>query len=151
MKTRKLNPFICAINSALNDRQESVNEMRKTINEVKSKKLELRVKYGRLFTDLPGSFSISLSCEKPVAYVRMYRLESFKDTRLTDFLDKLVAMDGEMSSTDYASVMNRSFTCNFSDFQVYVDAYVKDNSPTCRKVVIGSKIEEVLEYEIVCD
>jgi methyl coenzyme M reductase subunit D len=151
MKTRKLNPFICAINSALNDRQESVNEMRKTISEVKSKKLELRVKYGRLFTDLPGSFSISLSCEKPVAYVRMHRLESFKDARLTDFLDKLVAMDGEMSSTDYASVMNRSFTCNFSDFQVYVDAYVKDNSPTCRKVVIGSKIEEVLEYEIVCD
>jgi methyl coenzyme M reductase subunit D len=135
----------------LDDRQKSVNEMRNNINEVKSKKLELRVKYGRLFTDLPGSFSISLSCEKPVAYVSMRRLESFKDARLTDFLDKLVAMDGEMSSTDYASIMNRSFTCNFSDFQVYVDAYVKDNSPTCRKVVIGSKIEEVLEYEIVCD
>jgi hypothetical protein len=151
MKTRKLNPFICAINSALNDRQESVNEMRKTINEVKSKKLGLRVKYGRLFTDLPGSFSISLSCEKPVAYVSMRRLESFKDARLTDFLDKLVALDGEMSSTDYASIMNRTFTCNFSDFQVYVDAYVKDDSPTCRKVVIGTKIEEVLEYEIVCD
>jgi methyl coenzyme M reductase subunit D len=151
MKARKTNPFIGAINSALNDRQESVNEMRKTINEVKSKKLELRVKYGRLFTDLPGSFSISLSCEKPVAYVSMRRLESFKDARLTDFLDKLVAMEGEMSSTDYASIMNRSFTCNFSDFQVYVDAYVKDDSPTCRKVVIGTKIEEVLEYEIVCD
>jgi len=151
MKTRKLNPFISALNSALDDRQKSVNEMRNNINEVKSKKLELRVKYGRLFTDLPGSFSISLSCEKPVAYVSMRRLESFKDARLTNFLDKLVAMDGEMSSTDYASIMNRSFTCNFSDFQVYVDAYVKDNSPTCRKVVIGSKIEEVLEYEIVCD
>ena len=151
MKTRKLNPFISALNSALDDRQKSVNEMRNNINEVKSKKLELRVKYGRLFTDLPGSFSISLSCEKPVAYVSMRRLESFKDARLTDFLDKLVAMEGEMSSTDYASIMNRSFTCNFSDFQVYVYAYVKDNSPTCRKVVIGSKIEEVLEYEIVCD
>jgi|APGre2960657373_1045057.scaffolds.fasta_scaffold185934_1 methyl coenzyme M reductase subunit D len=151
MKTRKLNPFISALNSALDDRQKSVNEMRNNINEVKSKKLELRVKYGRLFTDLPGSFSISLSCEKPVAYVSMRRLESFKDARLTDFLDKLVAMDGEMSSTDYASIMNRSFTCNFSDFQVYVDAYVKDDSPTCRKVVIGTKIEEVLEYEIVCD
>ena len=151
MKTRKLNPFISALNSALDDRQKSVNEMRNNINEVKSKKLELRVKYGRLFTDLPGSFSISLSCEKPVAYVSMRRLESFKDARLTDFLDKLVAMDGEMSSTDYASIMNRSFTCNFSDFQVYIDAYVKDDSPTCRKVVIGSKIEEVLEYEIVCD
>jgi len=151
MKTRKLNPFISALNSALDDRQKSVNEMRNNINEVKSKKLELRVKYGRLFTDLPGSFSISLSCEKPVAYVSMRRLESFKDARLTDFLDKLVAMEGEMSSTDYASIMNRSFTCNFSDFQVYVDAYVKDDSPTCRKVVIGTKIEEVLEYEIVCD
>jgi methyl coenzyme M reductase subunit D len=151
MKTRKLNPFICAINTALNDRQESINEMRKTVSEVKAKKLELRVKYGRLFTDLPGSFTISLSCEKPVAYVIMRRLESFKDARLTDFLDKLVAMDGEMSSTDCASIMNRSFTCNFSDFQVYVDAYVKDNSPTCRKVLIGTKMEEVKEYEIVCD
>ena len=130
MKSRKLNPFICAINTALNDRQESINEMRKTVSEVKS---------------------ISLSCEKPVAYVSMRRLESFKDTRLTDFLDKLVAMDGEMSSTDYASIMNRSFTCNFSDFQVYIDAYVKDDSPTCRKVVIGTRVEEVLDYEIVCD
>ena len=151
MKSRKTNPFIGAINSALNDRQTSINEMRKTINEVKAKKLELRVKYGRLFTDLSGSFTISLSCEKPTAYVYMRRLESFKDSRLTDFLDKLVAMDGEMSSTDYASIMNRTFTCNFSDFQVYVDAYVKDDSPTCRKVVIGTKMEEVNEYEIVCD
>jgi hypothetical protein len=151
MKTRKLNPFICAMNSALNDRQETINTMRKTVHEVKSKKLELRVKYGRLFTDLPGRFSISLSCEKPVAYVIMRRLESFKDARLTNFLDKLVAMDGEMSSTDYASIMNRSFTCNFSDFQVYVDAYVKDDSPTCRKVIVGTKMEEVNEYEIVCD
>lgn len=151
MKTRKLNPFICAMNSALNDRQETINSMRKTVSEVKTKKLELRVKYGRLFTDLPGSFTISLSCEKPVAYVSMRRLESFKDSRLTDFLDKLVAMEGEMSSTDYASIMNRSFTCNFSDFQVYVDAYVKDDSPTCRKVVIGTRVEEVLDYEIVCD
>ena len=151
MKSRKLNPFISAINSALNDRQESVNEMRKTISEVKAKKLELRVKYGRLFTDLPGSFSISLYCEKPVAYVRMSRLESFKDARLSDFLDKLIAMDGEMSTTDYASIMNRAFTCNFSDFQVYIDAYVKDDSPTCRKVVIGTRVEEVLDYEIVCD
>ena len=151
MKTRKLNPFISALASALEDRQKSINEMRDNINKVKTKKLELRVKYGRLFTDLPGSFTISLSCEKPVAYVHIRRLESFKDSRLTDFLDKLVAMDGEMSSTDYASSLNRAFTCNFSDFQVYVDAYVKDNSPTCRKVVVGSKIEEVLEYEIVCD
>ena len=151
MKTRKLNPFISALNIALNDRQESVNEMRKTINEVKSKKLELRVKYSRLFTDLPGSFSISLSCEKPVAYVHMYKLESFKDARLTNFLDKLIAMDGKISSTDYASIMNRTFTCNFSDFQVYVDADVRDDSPTCRKVVIGTRVEEVLDYEIVCD
>ena len=151
MKSRKLNPFICAINSALEVRQETINLMRKTVHEVKSKKLGLRVKYGRLFTDLPGSFTISLSCEKPVAYVRMYRLESFKDARLTDFLDKLIALDGEMSSTDYASIMNRSFTCNFSDFQVYIDAYVKDDSPTCRKVVIGTRVEEVLDYEIVCD
>jgi hypothetical protein len=151
MKSRKLNPFISALNIALSDRQESVNEMRKTINEVKSKKLELRVKYGRLFTDLPGSFTISLSCEKPVAYVVMRRLESFKDARLTNFLDKLVAMDGEMSSTDCASIMNRSFTCNFSDFQVYIDSYVKNDSPTCRKVLIGTRVEEVLDYEIVCD
>ena len=151
MKTRKLNPFISALNSALDDRQKSVNEMRNNINEVKSKKLELRVKYGRLFTDLPGSFSISLSCEKPVAYIRMYQLESFKDARLTDFLDKLIALDGEMSSTDYASSLNRAFDCEFSDFRVYIDAYVKDDSPTCRKVVVGTKMEEVNEYEIVCD
>ena len=151
MKTRKTNPFISALNSALEDRQETINAMRKTVNEVKSKKLGLRVKYGRLFTDLPGSFTISLSCEKPVAYVRMYRLESFKDSRLTDFLDKLIALEAEMSSTDYASSLNRAFTCNFSDFQVYIDAYVKDDSPTCRKVVVGTKMEEVNEYEIVCD
>jgi len=151
MKARKLNPFICAINSALNDRQETINSMRKTVSEVKTKKLELRVKYGRLFTDLPGSFTISLSCEKPVAYVRMYRLESFKDARLTDFLDKLVALEAKMSSTDYASSLNRAFDCEFSDFRVYIDAYVKDDSPTCRKVVVGTKMEEVNEYEIVCD
>jgi hypothetical protein len=151
MKARKTNPFIGAINSALNDRQESINQMRETLSKTKAKKLELRVKYGHLFAKMDKDFSISLFSGKPTAYISMYQLESFKDSRLTDFLDKLVALDGDMSSTDYASIMNRTFTCNFEDFRVYLDAYVKDDSPTCRKVVIGTKMEEVNEYRIVCD
>jgi hypothetical protein len=34
---------------------------------------------------------------------------------------------------------------------VRVDATVKSDSPTCRKVVVGSKTEVVNEYKIVCD
>ena len=62
-------------------------------------------------------------------------------------------LDGsrDVSSTDYALSLNRVYRFQFEGFMVRVDATVKTDSPTCRKVVVGSKTEVVNEYKIVCD
>jgi DNA-directed RNA polymerase specialized sigma24 family protein len=51
MKSRKLNPFICAINTALNDRQESVNEILGFLSE-KHQKLVLMYAAGFTPTEI---------------------------------------------------------------------------------------------------
>ena len=80
-------------------------------------------------------------------------LDSFKDERLVSMLWYFSTLDGEREakSEDYAQALNRTYRFKFDGFTVRVDATVKTDSPTCRKVVIGSKTEVVNEYKIVCD
>jgi hypothetical protein len=61
-----------------------------------------------------------------------------------------------IGTSDWAESLNREFrfklTPEFGDnCTVTVNAYVKSDSPTCRKVVVGTVIEEVKKYEIQCD
>lgn len=80
-------------------------------------------------------------------------LDSFKDDRLASMLWYFSTLDGsrDVSSTDYALSLNRVYRFQFEGFMVRIDATVKSDSPTCRKVVVGSKTEVVNEYKIVCD
>jgi len=88
--------------------------------------------------------------------VTYYDLEGFKDLRLETTLEGLNFI-GEIERTrEYASVMNRDyiFRVPFADgtsMSVTVCAYVKEDSPTCRKIVVGQEIQTVDKYEIVCD
>ena len=90
------------------------------------------------------------------AYVSTVELDGFKDERLTKLLAKLIHAD-ETKTRDYAESLNRDFEFRFSvgetaEVQIVVQAYVKSDSPTCRKVLKSTKTEVVerKEYEIVC-
>ena len=88
--------------------------------------------------------------------VTYYDLEGFKDLRLQTTLEGLNFIGDIERTKEYASVMNRDyhFKVPFADgmnLSVSVCAYVKEDSPTCRKVVIGQEIQTIDKYEIVCD
>jgi len=60
------------------------------------------------------------------------------------------------STSDWPESLNREFRFKLApefgdNCTVTVNAYVKSDSPTCRKVVVGTTIEEVKKYEIQCD
>ena len=90
---------------------------------------------------------------EPYLRVTLEDLESFKDDRLVSRLWYLSNLDGvrEPKSSDWAMSLNRDYRFDFDGFSVTISAYVKSDSPTCRKVVVGSKTEVINEYKIVCD
>ena len=88
--------------------------------------------------------------------VTYYDLEGFKDLRLLTTLEGLNFIGDITRTKEYPSAMNRDyhFSIPFADgtnLSVSVCAYVKEDSPTCRKVVIGQEIQMIDKYEIVCD
>ena len=80
-------------------------------------------------------------------------LDSFKDERLVSMLWYFSTLDGEREakSEDYAQALNRTYRFQFDGFVIRVDATVKSDSPTCRKVVISSELVKQDKYAIQCD
>jgi hypothetical protein len=80
-------------------------------------------------------------------------LDSFKEDRLASMLWYLGTLDGgrEVKSEDYAQALNRIYRFQFDGFVIRVDATVKSDSPTCRKVVISSELVKQDKYAIQCD
>jgi len=99
------------------------------------------------------TLSFDIDSVRPTVYLTLINLDSFKDDRLVSRLWYLSNIDGarEARSTDYPASLNRDYRYDMGDFQVLVSAYVRGDSATCRKVVVGRKTEVVNEYKIVCE
>lgn len=80
-------------------------------------------------------------------------LDGFKDERLEAILWYLSTLDGsrEPRSSEYAQSLNRTYRFDFNGFEVRVDATVRSDSPTCRKVVVSSELVKQDKYAIQCD
>jgi hypothetical protein len=84
-------------------------------------------------------------------------LDSFKDKRLEKILARYVEDDFHAKTSDWAAALNRDFiftkkvTPTFM-LKVVIYAYVRSDSPTCKKVLKSTRTEVVErnEYEIVC-
>jgi hypothetical protein len=91
--------------------------------------------------------------ERVVVSITLDKLEGFKDQRLTHVLYAVMCMADveEETSRDYPSIMNREYRFKVGGHRVIVNAYAKEDSPTCRKVKVGEKMEVVTQYAIQCD
>jgi len=94
---------------------------------------------------------LMVSNNQPHIYIGLYNLESFKDDRLANVLGHLTETMDDMKTEDWAQSLNRDYRFTSSTHSVTISAYVRDDSPTCRKVVVGSELRTVEKYEIVCD
>lgn len=86
--------------------------------------------------------------------VTMRKLDGFKDDRLSQVLYVVMFLKGvEMSeTTDYPESLNRDYHFKVGeDITITIGAYVKNDSPTCRKVKVGEEMKLVAQYKIECD
>ena len=88
---------------------------------------------------------------RPYIGVALYDLESFKCLELETMLAALMNL-GEVDDTkDWPSALNRDYKFKLESFDVTVSAYVRDDSPTCKRVIIGTEMQQVNTYKIVCE
>jgi hypothetical protein len=88
---------------------------------------------------------------KPYIGVTLYNLESFKCLKLESLLATLISLGDTKATKDWPSNLNRDFEFNLGFFDVHVSAYVRDDSPTCKRVVVGTEMRQVETYKIVCE
>ena len=110
---------------------------------------------GTSYSDTEYSISARVDatyCQPQITFT-LYNLDGFKDERLEAALWYLSNLDGsrEPRSTEYAQSLNRVFRFEFDGFDVRVDATVRSDSPTCRKVVVSSELVKQDKYAIQCD
>lgn len=102
-----------------------------------------------------GRVYVTVNYGMPEVMVSMYGLDSFKQRELVWALEYLgieaEKLNGDIKSKDYADAINRDFTFTTDKWEARVMAYVKSDSATCRKVVIGTEMVERHKYQIVCD
>ena len=147
------------IDSAVQSIDSDVRFMKTKLAALKSGKV--RTMLTRLMQPLlyavgeTGSVYVSVNYGKPEINVTMYRLDSLKQRELVWALEYLTTetdkLGGKTKTQDWAAVVNRDFIFSTDKWDARISAYVKDDSETCRKVVIGTEMVEQHKYQIVCD
>lgn len=90
-------------------------------------------------------------------YITMDKLDGFKDVRLEQMLFVVMALKNVVAedTQDQAEWLSRTYNfmvkADTTDIRIRVEANVKSDSQTCRKVKVGEKLEVVAEYAIQCD
>ena len=88
--------------------------------------------------------------------ITMNKLDGFKDARLEQMLFVMMAFKNVVAknTNDYAEWLSRTYRFTIPgdvDIEFSVEANVKSDSETCRKVKVGEKLELVAQYAIQCD
>ena len=140
------------VTRSINNVLESIARQRKEIKLLKkmAKKIEPIVDVLTMEIDY---VSVYVSGDEVQISATIYKLDSFKCDRLAKLLeylnDKVV---GNVATRDWPSSINRDYTFKLPDgIVVSLSAYVKDDSPTCRRIVVGTETKVVEKYEIQCD
>lgn len=154
----------CAIESAIADSLATIANQKKRIALFKKHAIKLN----KVLDDLSLILSGTTVYHNLYAYAYAYNhdddtsftvaltlrgIEGFKCPALSAVLEYCneKCEPNRTSTSDWAESLNREFRFKLAPCTVTVNAYVKSDSPTCRKVVVGTTIEEVKKYEIQCD
>lgn len=149
MQSRATIAYAQAIKSAMSRIQSAKQAMttlkasRKSLGKVLRSLEKMGVK--NLFV------STNASEDKPTLFIDMSDLESFKDPKLVAVLEYVAVFTTNMNSTDWPDYLNRDYRFISDTIDVKVSAYVKSDSPTCRKVLVGTELQTVEKFKIVCD
>ena len=152
---RKTNPLIQAINESTSKARKEGHELITRAKALEAKRMKIRVNYSEAFKDLNlevHDLYIRTSFYKPYIELNLNDLESFKDQQLVDLLEFFTSKTDKVTTTDWTHrAVNRDYSFELDDVVVNICAYVRSDSPTCRRVQTGTEVQEVPQYKIVCD
>ena len=151
---RKTNPLINAINNATEQSRKEGHNLIARAKMLDEARMKIRVNYSGVFKDLNldvHNLFVRTSYHKPTIIVNLNALDSFKDTQLMGLLEFFSSKTDKATTRDWPQYLNRDYTFELDDVLVSISAFVRTDSPTCRKVQTGVKIEEVPQFELVCD
>lgn len=151
---RKVNPLIGAIKDASIKSRREGHELIEKAKALDALRMKIRANYSEVFKDLDLSVHtlyMRTGYYKPTIEVSLNKLSGFKDPVLVKILDFLMDKSLSVKTSDYANWLNRDYTIEMEDVCVSISAYVRSDSPTCRKVKVGVQIQEVEQFELVCD
>lgn len=138
------------LNRAVKNAQDNVVQARNNVQTIKGKRRLL----GRIVNALvkavgDQSHHVFVTSYGDV-HITLDKLPSFKCMELEMVLNALENMGDAVSTKDYAECLNRDFTYKVNGVDVYVAAYVKAESETCKRVAVSTEIQEIVKYEIQC-
>lgn len=142
-------------NAAQADLRRGVEFAKQRLRELKANRRKLSAIGTALNVALNGETDdVHVTYNGPSSvYVMMDQLESLKCQRLEMVLNGIMNLpDAEVKGTsDWPNSLNRDYHFRVADISVTVAAYVREDSPTCRKVLVKTELKPQDVYEIRCD
>lgn len=152
--TRKANPLTAAIKNSLQEAKQDSKSCLERAKKLKEVSKKIKTDYSAVFKYMDfavHSLHISASYYKPTIYLSMNKLDGFKDPALMSVLEFFTGKTAQITTRDWPQYLNRDYSFELEDVIVSISAFVRTDSPTCRKVQTGVKVEEVPQFELVCD
>ena len=153
MSTRKVNPLIQAINSEIKSERETARSLQQRAKTLQQQRMLLRAKYGSAFKGLDENqsyVSIYYWDNKPTLSVSLYRLNGFKDQRLTGLLEAFMQWTDQVREEVDAGSYSKTYHMQLDDITVQINARIRSDSETCERVQVGTEVKEVPVYELRC-
>ena len=161
MKQRKVNPLITAIKDQIDQYKREANLAYKKATRLATDRMLLRALYAPIFVNLTENDSIYIYTHdnnRVQFVVYMRELDSFKDQRLTSTISSAMELIGDkVKETDFAQYEHKEYRISTNNIyaveqaELQINAYVKTDSPTCRKIQIGTEIKAVPKYKFECN
>ena len=152
---RKVNPLIQAINRSIESSKNEGHALITRAKKLEEQRMIIRAKYQEGFKNLSEETATTLYVTTngyiPTVHLTLRELDGFKDQQLTQLLEYFMQYTDKIEEREWAQYLNKDYTISCDDVRISISAYVRDGSPTCRKVAVGTKLEEITTYKIVCD
>jgi hypothetical protein len=107
------------------------------------------------YRDAEGEYVNSTTKSRIQITIRLRELDSFKDENLAGLLEAIDGMGLEAETRDYtgSESPNREFRFEANDYKLVVDAWVRSDSSSCRRVKTGETVKTVVEeqWSLECD
>lgn len=138
---------------ALRDTRSSVECARLRLRILKANRRKLNRIGSLLIAAIADDTESTVQYTSPSSvYCVADNLDSFKDFRLEMILNAMENIATDAGRTrDWPNSLNRDYHYMVDNIAVTVAAYVKSDSPTCRKVLVGTEMVTQEKWEIRCD